>query len=74
MMGNCRDCQHWKPVQEGRFLGTGVCLRIVTYLKRAPLKAPPPPDQSLAFTIQDFANLRTWPDFGCVQFEAKEPA
>lgn len=61
--GHCRDCCYWEPnLPEGY----GVCGRTI-------MEAGQPRDGPSLAIAQDgyeyHAWLRTWPNFGCVQFE-----
>lgn len=69
--GLCKDCEHWQPLNpeeestERRDFGEswGRCKLTGRYDYR--------PGDTLALS-SDYGTLVTAPDFGCVQFEAKD--
>jgi hypothetical protein len=68
-VGNCKDCKHWEAsefvyVME-RDLGVGHCLMAEKGF---------PKTKAMAMYQHDEPCLVTAPDFGCIQFEAKECA
>ena len=68
MSGLCKDCKHWQPlpwlVQERRER-PGVC-RLIRDTTGGSTRA------GIALTENASASLTTAPDFGCVEFEARE--
>ena len=75
-MGNCKDCRHWTPPgtpislasQRTNYEGFGEC-------ERTGVEGGAGGQGRLALAYDDagvFAILATKPEFGCVQFEAKE--
>jgi len=82
MMGKCKTCKHWvKPESDyGEVPGTGNCKAVVQFWNATEWNAPdyeertlkPEYSTTLAF-VQDgsdyYAELKTLPDFGCVQHE-----
>lgn len=75
---NCRDCKHWKSTEPADFtiyeIGSGYrnvgsehreCLRVEDATEQSELRR-------MMIMSPDAAGLYTAPDFGCVEFEAKE--
>lgn len=65
-MGHCTDCRWWEPTTP-----YGMCRRL-TGDSRMRLPAEGALAVIECFDPHDEAVLLTLPDFGCVQFEAKE--
>jgi hypothetical protein len=67
---HCKDCKHYRPpLHESKELG--VCALTVTSYAQLDHRG------SIAYALdaqpRHYAELRVEPDFGCIQFEAKEP-
>lgn len=82
-MENCGSCKYWKKPENGygEIPGTGKCTRVVQYWSAAQWSDDadcehrtlrPEYQGKLAF-VQDgsdyYAELKTFADFGCVQYE-----
>lgn len=69
--GYCRDCKHWRTPDEGEYgpLRTNCGECVISESENGKSKGI-----TLAFAMDAegyFAILKTAPNFGCVQFEAK---
>lgn len=69
MSGTCKDCRHWRKNVEPDALGrSSDCLRVQVDGAYATALL----DGTRAIVTSTGARLRTGPDFGCNQWEAKE--
>ena len=80
-MSNCGNCKYWKKPENdyGEVPGTGRCMKVVQYWNAAQWSEDyenrvlrPEYEKELAF-VQDgsdyCAELKTFANFGCVQYE-----
>lgn len=68
MSGHCKDCKWWEK-QDWRYEDLNVCALTETEYGEA--KSAGTLAQAIDYEIY-YAVLVTTPDFGCVQFEARE--
>ena len=77
-MGNCKDCRWWRKKTDDEW---GYCLLTETSDGEPLLRRDAPVTRNKARAMGQIrypegvleAWLETLPDFGCVQFEAKQP-
>lgn len=73
-MGNCRDCKWWETAGRRELQRQGCC--VLTQTGQGAWENPRTDSKALAVigggNDHLWPYLRTTPDFGCVQFEARE--